>query len=149
VTCQVVADLSPTRSLPVITRAHSLVLDSAALGGVMSTDPGGVVTTYQSDGLRGGGGLAIEAGGVAERAAGVLRAVMCSAGAFGAVAGAAELATAVGRARDAYAGTGTAINTAHMDLDARSRQVATQGDGLAVQTAAVARTGGAVVAGMS
>jgi hypothetical protein len=100
----------------------------------------GVVTSYTSDGIRRGGSRAVDAGRVAAGVAELLRAAECPATAFGQVTGAAELAVAVGRARDAHTATGTAVKVAHLDLDGRSRGVAGSGDGLTAETATQART---------
>jgi hypothetical protein len=136
--------------LPHRQRANRLKVNSISPGGAMSEDAGsGVVTSYSSDGMRGGAGLAVEAGGVAAGAASLLRPAVCPAAAFGQVAGAAELAAGVGRAREAHTTTATSTHAAHVDLDARSRRAAGSGDGLTTQTTAVARSAGRVTAGMA
>jgi hypothetical protein len=102
---------------------------------------GGVALGYGSDGLRQGGAQARSAGAAAAGAAGILRPATCPAASLGVVAGADVLAAAIARARDAHVGLAERVDAEHVDLDARSGRVATDGDGLTAGTAAIARTG--------
>jgi len=75
---------------------------------------------YETGGLRQGGSRALGAGQTAAGAAGILRGVNCTAGSLGQVTGAAALAAAVARARDAHATLGEQVNVDHDDLNARA-----------------------------
>jgi hypothetical protein len=101
----------------------------------------GVNMGYQSDGLRRGGSQALGAGATAQGAASVLRPVACPPASLGVVAGAAALAAALARSRDAHVALAERVNAAHVDLNGRAGQAAGDGDGLTTQSAAVARTG--------
>lgn len=96
---------------------------------------------YDADGLRAGSGQAAGAARTAEGVAGVLAPVSCDMAVFGVVAGAAGLAAAVLRSRDAHRQLAEQAAAVHADVDARAGQVAADGDGLTEQTATVARWG--------
>jgi hypothetical protein len=102
----------------------------------MSVDMG-----YDAGGMRAGGSQALRAGQTAAGAAGILREVNCPAESLGQVTGAAALAAALVRARDAHAALADRVHTDHVDLNARTGQAAGAGDGLTVDSTAIARTG--------
>jgi hypothetical protein len=97
---------------------------------------------YGSDGIRAGGGQAVVAGGTSGAAAQTLQAANCPAASFGQVTGADVIASALVRARDANVAMGQAIESGHVDLDARAQRTAADGDQLTVDTTAAARSGG-------
>jgi hypothetical protein len=96
---------------------------------------------YEADGMRQGGAQALTAGRTAAGAAGLLRPVVCPAASLGVVAGAAALAAALARARDAHVALAERVHSDHVDLQVRTDSAAGDGDGLTAGTAAVARTG--------
>jgi hypothetical protein len=95
---------------------------------------------YRSDGIRTGGGQAVTAGGVAGAAARTLQGASCPAASFGQVTGADVIASALGRARDANVATGLQVEAGHVDLGARAKRSAADGDQLTADTATVARS---------
>lgn len=99
----------------------------------MSVDMG-----YDADGLRVGGSQAAASGATAGGAAGVLRGVACPAAAFGQVRGAAELAAALERSREAHAVLAERVAAHHAGLDVRAGGTARAGDDLTSATTALA-----------
>jgi len=99
----------------------------------------GETMAYDAEGLRTGGGQAAGAAGTAGDVAGVLAPVSCDMAVFGVVAGAAGLAAAVLRSRDAHRQLAEQAAVVHTDVDARAGQVAADGDGLTGRTTTVAR----------
>jgi hypothetical protein len=96
---------------------------------------------YDADGLRAGGAQAGQAAGTAAGVAGALAPVSCEMAMFGMVAGAAGLAAAVLRSRDAHQQLAEQAATVHADVQGRAGQAAADGDGLTAQTTTVARQG--------
>ena len=94
---------------------------------------------YDADGLRAGGGQAGQAAGTADGVAGALAPVSCDMAMFGVVAGAAGLAAAVLRSRDAHRQLAEQAAAVHADVQGRAGQTAADGDDLTAQTTAVAR----------
>ena len=103
---------------------------------IMSAD-----MAYDADGLRAGGAQAGQAAGTAGGVAGALAPVSCEMAMFGVVAGAAGLAAAVLRSRDAHQQLAEQAATVLAGVQGRAGQVAADGDGLTAQTTAVARQG--------
>ena len=101
----------------------------------------GTAMAYDADGVRAGGGQAAGAAGTAEGVTGVLAPVSCEMAVFGVVAGAAGLAAAVLRSRDAHRQLAEQAAAVHTDVHDRAGQVAADGDGLTGETATVARQG--------
>jgi hypothetical protein len=101
----------------------------------------GIDIGYQTDRLREGGSQAGSTARIATGAAGVLRPATCPAPSLGAVAGAAALAAAVVRARDAHVVLAERVCAAHEDLQGRCEGAAADGDGLTAGTARIAHTG--------
>jgi hypothetical protein len=93
---------------------------------------------YGSDGLRRGGRIAEGAAESARGAERDLSAVDVGAAALGTVRGAAELAAAIGRARDGHGATCRQVADGHTDLDRRAQDTAGMGDQLDVDAAAIA-----------
>lgn len=101
----------------------------------MSTGPD---MAYGSARLRRGGDLAEGAAGSARDAERELSTVDVGAAALGTVRGAAELAAAIGRARDGHSATCRQVAEGHTDLDGRAQDTAGLGDQLDVDAAAIA-----------
>jgi len=101
----------------------------------------GATVAYDAEGLRAGGGQAAGAAGTAEGVAGVLAPVSCDTAVFGVVAGAAGLAAAVLRSRDAHRLLAEQAAALHADVEARAERTASDADDLTGRTTTVARHG--------
>lgn len=101
--------------------------------------------SYDSGGIRAGGSRALAAAAAAEAAIGHLLGEQITAADFGEVAGADLTAAGLVSTRDGYVRTGHQVHARHVDLERRAQSTAAAGDGMVVDTTAIA---GSIVAGM-